>query len=94
MDRSRLDLAVQSRVNAALDSAGFDGDRNFQTLKQGLSKISSVLSKYSLALEPYHLNETSSGRKSIRLAGIEDSTIHLGWYQDPSGFFEVVAFLS
>ena len=104
----RLESAVRSRVNVALDQAGLDGNRSFQTIGQGLAAIGNVFSKFGIEWDETlnaHMFRAETGQATLRIAftnqedsfspqSISNSIVRVGWYQHQSGNFEVTAYLS
>lgn len=96
---NRLESSDRIRVNAALDNAGFDGDRSFQTVGQSLSAINHVLERHGLHIEADTVHSrVASGQRTFHIVAsgtrVENSILRVGWYQHPSGNYEVTAYLS
>lgn len=92
----RLEPAARSRINAALDQAGLDGNRSFQTIGQGLSVIGQVLSKHGLAWDAPNTAQfqEESGQRTAKIASVSNSVVRIGWFRHPSGYYEITAYLS
>jgi hypothetical protein len=104
----RLESSVRSRVNVALDQAGLDGNKSFQTFGQGLAAVGGILGKFGLEWDETlnaHNFRGDSGQATLRIAftneadsfspqSISNSMVRLGWYKHQSGNYEITAYLS
>lgn len=103
-------LAVQDRnnLNRALDKAGFDGNKPFRSVSQGLSRLQEVMAEWGLEPDQIfsaHLFKTAQGTQQIWLAHsnpsdpfspdpVRNSMIVFQWYTHQSGNLEIVAYAS